>query len=142
MPADPVKVSGSRLSKAVSKSVTKTGKKKRKTRKESYAIYATNLRLAHYNKRSTITLQEIHRRPPLPPGELAAKLEGNAVTKYTSSNPVVWTGFNLRSCTQSAVSSLRSVDHVHGGDCPLGVRKGWRHGSRSEDFEHSASPRR
>uniref|UniRef100_A0A3P9JU11 Histone H2A/H2B/H3 domain-containing protein n=1 Tax=Oryzias latipes TaxID=8090 RepID=A0A3P9JU11_ORYLA len=45
--------------KAVTKTAGKGGKKKRKTRKESYAIYAMTSRLAHYNKRSTITSREI-----------------------------------------------------------------------------------
>ncbi|KAK2828000.1 hypothetical protein Q5P01_019034 [Channa striata] len=109
--------------KAVSKSATKTGKKKRKTRKESYAIYVYKVlkqvhpdtgisskamsimnsfvsdiferiageasRLAHYNKRSTITSREIQTAVRLLlPGELAkhAVSEGTkAVTKYTSS---------------------------------------------------------
>ncbi|XP_039888611.1 late histone H2B.L4-like [Simochromis diagramma] len=99
------------------------GKKKRKTRKESYAIYVYKVlkqvhpdtgisskamsimnsfvndiferiaseasRLAHYNKRSTITSREIQTAVRLLlPGELAkhAVSEGTkAVTKYTSS---------------------------------------------------------
>ncbi|XP_078103454.1 histone H2B 1/2-like [Sander vitreus] len=100
------------LKKAVSKSVSKTGKKKRKTRKESYAIYVYKVlkqvhpdtgisskamgimnsfvsniferiageasRLAHYNKRSTITSREIQTAVRLLlPGELAK----HAVTK-------------------------------------------------------------
>ncbi|KAE8300717.1 Histone H2B 1/2 [Larimichthys crocea] len=109
--------------KAVSKA-TKTGKKRRRTRKESYAIYVYKVlkqvhpdtgisskamgimnsfvsdiferiageasRLAHYNKRSTITSREIQTAVRLLlPGELAkhAVSEGTkAVTKYTSSN--------------------------------------------------------
>uniref|UniRef100_A0A8D3EAT1 Histone H2B n=1 Tax=Scophthalmus maximus TaxID=52904 RepID=A0A8D3EAT1_SCOMX len=110
------------------KAVTKTaagkgGKKRRKTRKESYAIYVYKVmkqvhpdtgisskamgimnsfvsdiferiaaeasRLAHYNKRSTITSREIQTAVRLLlPGELAkhAVSEGTkAVTKYTSS---------------------------------------------------------
>uniref|UniRef100_A0A3B3INV1 Histone H2B n=1 Tax=Oryzias latipes TaxID=8090 RepID=A0A3B3INV1_ORYLA len=101
----------------------KGGKKKRKTRKESYAIYVYKVlkqvhpdtgisskamsimnsfvndiferiaseasRLAHYNKRSTITSREIQTAVRLLlPGELAkhAVSEGTkAVTKYTSS---------------------------------------------------------
>ncbi|KAE8300689.1 Histone H2B 1/2 [Larimichthys crocea] len=108
--------------KAVSKA-TKTGKKRRRTRKESYAIYVYKVlkqvhpdtgisskamgimnsfvsdiferiagessRLAHYNKRSTITSREIQTAVRLLlPGELAkhAVSEGTkAVTKYTSS---------------------------------------------------------
>nr|XP_033491437.1 histone H3-like centromeric protein CSE4 [Epinephelus lanceolatus] len=109
--------------KAVSKSVSKNGKKRRRTRKESYAIYVYKVlkqvhpdtgisskamgimnsfvsdiferiageasRLAHYNKRSTITSREIQTAVRLLlPGELAkhAVSEGTkAVTKYTSS---------------------------------------------------------
>nr|XP_033960811.1 late histone H2B.L4-like [Pseudochaenichthys georgianus] len=118
------------------KTATKTGKKRRKSRKESYAIYVYKVmkqvhpdtgisskamgimncfvsdiferiageasRLAHYNKRSTITSREIQTavrllrvgvmgEPTLRlllPGELAkhAVSEGTkAVTKYTSS---------------------------------------------------------
>ncbi|XP_068115209.1 histone H2B 1.1-like [Hyperolius riggenbachi] len=100
----------------------KDGKKRRKTRKESYAIYVYKVlkqvhpdtgisskamsimnsfvndlferiageasRLAHYNKRSTITSREIQTAVRLLlPGELAkhAVSEGTkAVTKYTS----------------------------------------------------------
>ncbi|KAK7926213.1 hypothetical protein WMY93_008523 [Mugilogobius chulae] len=95
--------------KAVTKTAGKGGKKKRKTRKESYAIYVYKAmsimnsfvndiferiggeasRLAHYNKRSTITSREIQTAVRLLlPGELAkhAVSEGTkAVTKYTSS---------------------------------------------------------
>ncbi|CAL8295658.1 unnamed protein product [Gadus morhua 'NCC'] len=109
--------------KAVSKTAVKGGKKRRKTRKESYAIYVYKVlkqvhpdtgisskamgimnsfvndiferiageasRLAHYNKRSTITSREIQTGVRLLlPGELAkhAVSEGTkAVTKYTSS---------------------------------------------------------
>nr|XP_049463779.1 histone H2B-like [Anopheles coluzzii] len=107
----------------VQKNISKSDKKKkRKTRKESYAIYiykvlkqvhpdtgisskamamnsfvndiferiaAEASRLAHYNKRSTITSREIQTAVRLLlPGELAkhAVSEGTkAVTKYTSS---------------------------------------------------------
>uniref|UniRef100_A0A667Z0M6 Histone H2A n=1 Tax=Myripristis murdjan TaxID=586833 RepID=A0A667Z0M6_9TELE len=107
--------------KAVSKTAGKGGKKRRKTRKESYAIYVYKVlkqvhpdtgisskamgimnsfvndiferiageasRLAHYNKRSTITSREIQTAVRLLlPGELAkhAVSEGTkAVTKYT-----------------------------------------------------------
>ncbi|XP_051788431.1 uncharacterized protein LOC127529333 [Erpetoichthys calabaricus] len=110
--------------KAVSKSQAKGGKKRRKTRKESYSIYVYKVlkqvhpdtgisskamgimnsfvndiferiagessRLAHYNKRSTISSREIQTAVRLLlPGELAkhAVSEGTkAVTKYTSSN--------------------------------------------------------
>ncbi|KAM7378572.1 hypothetical protein PAMA_013463 [Pampus argenteus] len=109
--------------KAVTKTAGKGGKKRRKTRKESYAIYVYKVlkqvhpdtgisskamgimnsfvsdiferiageasRLAHYNKRSTITSREIQTAVRLLlPGELAkhAVSEGTkAVTKYTSS---------------------------------------------------------
>ncbi|KAK9517054.1 hypothetical protein VZT92_024950 [Zoarces viviparus] len=104
-------------------SLNLTGKKRRKSRKESYAIYVYKVmkqvhpdtgisskamgimncfvsdiferiageasRLAHYNKRSTITSREIQTAVRLLlPGELAkhAVSEGTkAVTKYTSS---------------------------------------------------------
>uniref|UniRef100_A0A1B8Y853 Histone H4 n=1 Tax=Xenopus tropicalis TaxID=8364 RepID=A0A1B8Y853_XENTR len=110
--------------KAVTKTQKKDGKKRRKTRKESYAIYVYKVlkqvhpdtgisskamsimnsfvndvferiageasRLAHYNKRSTITSREIQTAVRLLlPGELAkhAVSEGTkAVTKYTSAN--------------------------------------------------------
>ncbi|KAG7253806.1 hypothetical protein CRUP_004275 [Coryphaenoides rupestris] len=113
--------------KAVSKTAAKGGKKRRKARKESYAIYVYKVlkqvhpdtgisskamgimnsfvndiferiageacRLAHYNKRSTITSREIQTAVRLLlPGELAkhAVSEGTkAVTKYTSSNTLV-----------------------------------------------------
>uniref|UniRef100_A0A8C1RQ55 Histone H4 n=1 Tax=Cyprinus carpio TaxID=7962 RepID=A0A8C1RQ55_CYPCA len=109
--------------KAVTKTAAKGGKKRRKSRKESYAIYVYKVlkqvhpdtgisskamgimnsfvndiferiagessRLAHYNKRSTITSREIQTAVRLLlPGELAkhAVSEGTkAVTKYTSS---------------------------------------------------------
>ncbi|XP_063281846.1 histone H2B 1.1-like [Pelobates fuscus] len=85
--------------KAVTKTQKKDGKKRRKSRKESYAIYMYKVlkqvhpdtgeasRLAHYNKRSTITSREIQTAVRLLlPGELAkhAVSEGTkAVTKYT-----------------------------------------------------------
>ncbi|KAG7266853.1 hypothetical protein CRUP_027313 [Coryphaenoides rupestris] len=103
--AKPAPKKGSK--KAVSKTAVKGGKKRRKTRKESYAIYVRwgimnsfvndiferiageASRLAHYNKRSTITSREIQTAVRLLlPGELAkhAVSEGTkAVTKYTSS---------------------------------------------------------
>ncbi|KAK2867624.1 hypothetical protein Q8A67_025741 [Cirrhinus molitorella] len=109
--------------KAVTKTVGKGGKKRKRSRKESYAIYVYKVlkqvhpdtgisskamgimnsfvndiferiagessRLAHYNKRSTITSREIQTAVRLLlPGELAkhAVSEGTkAVTKYTSS---------------------------------------------------------
>ncbi|XP_067871174.1 histone H2B 1/2-like [Heterodontus francisci] len=109
--------------KTVSKPSAKGGKKRRKSRKESYSIYIYKVmkqvhpdtgisskamsimnsfvndiferiageasRLAHYNKRSTISSREIQTAVRLLlPGELAkhAVSEGTkAVTKYTSS---------------------------------------------------------
>ncbi|TRY77566.1 hypothetical protein DNTS_016676 [Danionella cerebrum] len=109
--------------KAVTKTAGKGGKKRKRSRKESYAIYVYKVlkqvhpdtgisskamgimnsfvndiferiageasRLAHYNKRSTISSREIQTAVRLLlPGELAkhAVSEGTkAVTKYTSS---------------------------------------------------------
>ncbi|XP_067884247.1 histone H2B-like [Heterodontus francisci] len=109
--------------KALNKPSAKGGKKRRKSRKESYSIYIYKVmkqvhpdtgisskamsimnsfvndiferiageasRLAHYNKRSTISSREIQTTVRLLlPGELAkhAMSEGTkAVTKYTSS---------------------------------------------------------
>ncbi|CAL8289059.1 unnamed protein product [Boreogadus saida] len=124
MPADVAKPAPKKGSKkAVSKVAVKGGKKRRKSRKESYAIYVYKVlkqvhpdtgisskamgimnsfvndiferiageasRLAHYNKRRTITSREIQTAVRLLlPGELAkhAVSEGTkAVTKYTSS---------------------------------------------------------
>ena len=121
----PPKASGKAVKKAgkAQKNITKGDKKKKRRRKESYAIYiykvlkqvhpdtgvsskamsimnsfvndiferiaAEASRLAHYNKRSTITSREIQTAVRLLlPGELAkhAVSEGTkAVTKYTSS---------------------------------------------------------
>ncbi|CAD7091583.1 unnamed protein product [Hermetia illucens] len=97
----PPKTSGKAAKKAgkAQKNISKGDKKKKKRRKESYAIYIykvlkqvhpdTASRLAHYNKRSTITSREIQTAVRLLlPGELAkhAVSEGTkAVTKYTSS---------------------------------------------------------
>ncbi|KAK2112945.1 hypothetical protein P7K49_007211 [Saguinus oedipus] len=112
--------------KAVTKAQKKDGKKRKRSRKESYSVYVYKVlkqvhpdtgisskamgimnsfvndiferiageasRLAHYNKRSTITSREIQTAVRLLlPGELAkhAVSEGTkAVTKYTSSNSV------------------------------------------------------
>ncbi|XP_063615816.1 histone H2B-like [Penaeus indicus] len=100
----PPKTSGKAAKKAgkAQKSITKGDKKKKRRRKESYSIYiykvlkqvhpdtAEASRLAHYNKRSTITSREIQTAVRLLlPGELAkhAVSEGTkAVTKYTSSS--------------------------------------------------------
>ena len=121
----PPKASGKAAKKAgkAQKSITKGDKKRRKKRRESYAIYIYKVlkqvhpdtgvsskamsimnsfvndiferiageasRLAHYNKRTTITSREIQTAVRLLlPGELAkhAVSEGTkAVTKYTSS---------------------------------------------------------
>ncbi|ELV13502.1 Histone H2B type 1-M [Tupaia chinensis] len=110
--------------KAITKAQKKDGKKRKRSRKESYSVYVYKVlkqvhpdtgisskamgimnsfvndiferiageasRLAHYNKRSTITSREIQTAVRLLlPGELAkhAVSEGTkAVTKYTSSN--------------------------------------------------------
>ncbi|XP_032870561.1 late histone H2B.L4-like [Amblyraja radiata] len=124
MPDAPkVKVAKKGAKKAVSKPAGKAGKKRRRSRKESYGIYIYKVmkqvhpdtgisskamsimnsfvndiferiageasRLAHYNKRSTISSREIQTAVRLLlPGELAkhAVSEGTkAVTKYTSS---------------------------------------------------------
>uniref|UniRef100_G1Q2Z1 Histone H2B n=2 Tax=Myotis lucifugus TaxID=59463 RepID=G1Q2Z1_MYOLU len=118
--------------KAVTKAQKKDGKKRKRSRKESYSIYVYKVlkqvhpdtgissksmgimnsfvndiferiageasRLAHYNKRSTITSREIQTAVRLLlPGELAkhAVSEGTkAVTKYTSSKaPHHFSGF-------------------------------------------------
>ncbi|XP_041054637.1 histone H2B-like [Carcharodon carcharias] len=94
--------------KALKKPGAKGGKKRRRSRKESYAIYIYKAMsimnslvsdiferiageascLAHYNKCSTISSREIQIAVRLLPGELAkhAVSEGTkAVTKYTSS---------------------------------------------------------
>uniref|UniRef100_A0A8C0XGR2 Histone H2B n=2 Tax=Boreoeutheria TaxID=1437010 RepID=A0A8C0XGR2_CASCN len=114
--------------KAVTKAQKKDGKKRKRSRKESYSVYVYKVlkqvhpdtgisskamgimnsfvndiferiageasRLAHYNKRSTITSREIQTAVRLLlPGELAkhAVSEGTkAVTKYTSSNYSVY----------------------------------------------------
>ncbi|CAH2017107.1 unnamed protein product [Acanthoscelides obtectus] len=121
----PPKTSGKAAKKAgkAQKNISKSDKKKKRRRKESYAIYiykvlkqvhpdtgisskamsimnsfvndiferiaAEASRLAHYNKRATITSREIQTAVRLLlPGELAkhAVSEGTkAVTKYTSS---------------------------------------------------------
>ncbi|CAH2018269.1 unnamed protein product [Acanthoscelides obtectus] len=124
----PPKTSGKAAKKAgkAQKNISKSDKKKKRRRKESYAIYiykvlkqvhpdtgisskamsimnsfvndiferiaAEASRLAHYNKRATITSREIQTAVRLLlPGELAkhAVSEGTkAVTKYTSSNNI------------------------------------------------------
>uniref|UniRef100_A0A4X1SIH4 Histone H2B n=2 Tax=Laurasiatheria TaxID=314145 RepID=A0A4X1SIH4_PIG len=117
--------------KAVTKVQKKDGKKRKRSRKESYSVYVYKVlkqvhpdtgisskamgimnsfvndiferiageasRLAHYNKRSTITSREIQTAVRLLlPGELAkhAVSEGTkAVTKYTSSNSLALLAF-------------------------------------------------
>jgi histone H2B len=96
----PPKVSAKAAKKAGKKSAPRVGDKKRKKKKamsimNSFVndiferIAAEASRLAHYNKRSTITSREIQTAVRLLlPGELAkhAVSEGTkAVTKYTSS---------------------------------------------------------
>ena len=90
----PPKTASKGAKKAASKAkAARTGDKKRKRRRrESYIferIAAEASRLAHYNRRSTITSREIQTAVRLLlPGELAkhAVSEGTkAVTKYTSS---------------------------------------------------------
>ncbi|KAL2096787.1 hypothetical protein ACEWY4_005994 [Coilia grayii] len=120
---EPTKVAPKKGSKkAVAKSANKAGKKRRRSRKESYSIYVYKVlkqvhpdtgisskamgimnsfvndiferiageasRLAHYNKRSTVSSREVQTAVRLLlPGELAkhAVSEGTkAVTKYTS----------------------------------------------------------
>merc|ERR1711953_676141 len=121
-PPPPPPPNGAKKAAIMAKAI-KEGKKKRKSRKESYAVYiykvlkqvhpdtgvsskamsimnsfvndiferiaAESSRLAHYNKRSTISSREIQTAVRLLlPGELAkhAVSEGTkAVTKYTSS---------------------------------------------------------
>ncbi|KAF7475891.1 histone H2B type 1 [Marmota monax] len=117
--------------KAVTKAQKKDGKKRKRSRKESYSVYVYKVlkqvhpdtgisskamgimnsfvndifdriageasRLAHYNKRSTITSREIQTAVRLLlPGELAkhAVSEGTkAVTKYTSSKTLLHINF-------------------------------------------------
>ncbi|OBS57544.1 hypothetical protein A6R68_11328 [Neotoma lepida] len=131
--------------KAVTKAQKKDGKKRKRSRKESYSVYVYKVlkqvhpdtgisskamgimnsfvndiferiaseasRLAHYNKRSTITSREIQTAVRLLlPGELAkhAVSEGTkAVTKYTSSKKtvVVWR-LDLQQTAPRNISSL------------------------------------
>nr|XP_012609560.1 histone H2B type 2-F isoform X1 [Microcebus murinus] len=122
--------------KAVTKVQKKDGKKRKRSRKESYSVYVYKVlkqvhpdtgisskamgimnsfvndiferiageasRLAHYNKRSTITSREIQTAVRLLlPGELAkhAVSEGTkAVTKYTSSKYLSQILFNIVMC--------------------------------------------
>ncbi|XP_032740632.1 histone H2B type 1-M-like [Rattus rattus] len=131
--------------KAVTKAQKKDGKKRKRSRKESYSVYVYKVlkqvhpdtgisskamgimnsfvndiferiageasRLAHYNKRSTITSREIQTAVRLLlPGELAkhAVSEGTkAVTKYTSSNS------SLKKGQESSRSRGRKPTQVH-----------------------------
>ncbi|KAK2112910.1 Histone H2B type 1-C/E/F/G/I [Saguinus oedipus] len=112
-PANSISAPKKGSKKAVTKAQKKDGKKRKRSRKESYSVYVYKVlkqamgimnsfvndiferiageasRLAHYNKRSTITSREIQTAARLLlPGELAkhAVSEGTkAVTKHTSS---------------------------------------------------------
>nr|XP_003707916.2 PREDICTED: histone H2B-like isoform X1 [Megachile rotundata] len=151
----PPKASGKAVKKAgkAQKTISKTDKKKKRRRKESYAIYiykvlkqvhpdtgisskamsimnsfvndvferiaAEASRLAHYNKRSTITSREIQTAVRLLlPGELAkhAVSEGTkAVTKYTSSKLLytlkcdICTIFNANFCIKLVPSNINYI---------------------------------
>ncbi|XP_067837054.1 histone H2B 1/2-like [Heptranchias perlo] len=95
MPEDKKVAAKKGAKKTLRKAPAKGGKKRRKSRKESYSIYVYKRiageasRLVHYNKRRTISSREIQSAVRLLlPGELAkhAVSEGTkAVTKYTSS---------------------------------------------------------
>ncbi len=151
--------------KAVTKTQKKGDKKRRKTRKESYAIYVYKVlkqvhpdtgisskamgimnsfvndiferiageasRLAHYNKRSTITSREIQTAVRLLlPGELAkhAVSEGTkAVTKYTSSkwkwtNKMDWT-LSLMIATHCCLISARGTSGISWANAALEEHK-------------------
>ncbi|XP_041093941.1 uncharacterized protein LOC121306266 [Polyodon spathula] len=137
--------------KAVAKNQPKGGKKRRKSRKESYAIYVYKVlkqvhpdtgisskamgimnsfvndvferiagessRLAHYNKRSTITSREIQTAVRLLlPGELAkhAVSEGTkAVTKYTSSKEIAQDFKTDLRFQSSAVMALQEASEAY-----------------------------
>ncbi|KAK2913305.1 hypothetical protein Q8A67_001704 [Cirrhinus molitorella] len=138
--------------KAVTKTAGKGGKKRKRSRKESYAIYVYKVlkqvhpdtgisskamgimnsfvndiferiagessRLAHYNKRSTITSREIQTAVRLLlPGELAkhAVSEGTkAVTKYTSSKGKTGGKVRAKAKTRSSRAGLQfPVGRVH-----------------------------
>ncbi|XP_014448851.1 histone H2B type 1-H isoform X1 [Tupaia chinensis] len=146
--------------KAVTKAQKKDGKKRKRSRKESYSVYVYKVlkqvhpdtgisskamgimnsfvndiferiageasRLAHYNKRSTITSRELQTAVRLLlPGELAkhAVSEGTkAVTKYTSANPILPELVLMLSC--AAVTQLSVVGRslvrvlISPGTCP------------------------
>ena len=141
---------------AVTKAQKKDGKKRKRSRKESYSIYVYKVlkqvhpdtgisskamgimnsfvndiferiaseasRLAHYNKRSTITSREVQTAVRLLlPGELAkhAVSEGTkAVTKYTSSK---WGAPRFpetqRLFSEPLTRSRKGVEHVKGLLC-------------------------
>nr|XP_020859750.1 histone H2B type 1-F/J/L-like isoform X1 [Phascolarctos cinereus] len=150
--------------KAVTKAQKKDGKKRKRSRKESYSVYVYKVlkqvhpdtgisskamgimnsfvndiferiaseasRLAHYNKRSTITSREIQTAVRLLlPGELAkhAVSEGTkAVTKYTSSNFILQTqkkkspeGCSLNPCTFLWWANMEAQRLVIRGYCRL-----------------------
>ncbi|XP_053446511.1 histone H2B type 2-F isoform X1 [Nycticebus coucang] len=132
--------------KAVTKVQKKDGKKRKRSRKESYSVYVYKVlkqvhpdtgisskamgimnsfvndiferiageasRLAHYNKRSTITSREIQTAVRLLlPGELAkhAVSEGTkAVTKYTSSKSRLGSNLPPLVCAPAAQSQVPS----------------------------------
>ncbi|XP_055259201.1 histone H2B type 2-F isoform X1 [Moschus berezovskii] len=137
--------------KAVTKVQKKDGKKRKRSRKESYSVYVYKVlkqvhpdtgisskamgimnsfvndiferiageasRLAHYNKRSTITSREIQTAVRLLlPGELAkhAVSEGTkAVTKYTSSkyNGRNYVNQKWKPCDENGRTSLLALDY-------------------------------
>ncbi|KAF4021395.1 hypothetical protein G4228_013506 [Cervus hanglu yarkandensis] len=158
----PVPKKGSK--KAVTKVQKKDGKKRKRSRKESYSVYVYKVlkqvhpdtgisskamgimnsfvndiferiageasRLAHYNKRSTITSREIQTAVRLLlPGELAkhAVSEGTkAVTKYTSSKATYFTRESgckhLRiSCVGASVIRIAFTCGARLGQCVLKV---------------------
>uniref|UniRef100_A0ABI7Y7W4 Histone H2B n=1 Tax=Felis catus TaxID=9685 RepID=A0ABI7Y7W4_FELCA len=156
--------------KAVTKAQKKDGKKRKRSRKESYSIYVYKVlkqvhpdtgisskamgimnsfvndiferiageasRLAHYNKRSTITSREIQTAVRLLlPGELAkhAVSEGTkAVTKYTSSN------FSCRWATRAPISCVTGFS----GMPPEGREARPCSSRKDKEFEFPALPLR
>ncbi|KAJ8944801.1 hypothetical protein NQ314_009381, partial [Rhamnusium bicolor] len=99
----PPKTSGKAAKKAgkAQKNISKTDKKKKRRRKESYAIYIYKVlkqvhpdtgistsRLAHYNKPSTITSREIQTAVCLLlPGELAKHAVSEGTKAVTQNIP-------------------------------------------------------
>ncbi|KAI7802970.1 Histone H2B 5 [Triplophysa rosa] len=95
---------------AVTKTAGKGGKKRRKSRKESYVHPDTGIsskrisgeasRLAHYNKRSTITSREIQTAIRLLlPGELAKRAVSKGIKAVTK-------------CRIHALQPCRRVHHL------------------------------